>query len=89
LVWADSAYGRNYLPSWAIVACGFVLEIVQRAAGTVGFVVLHRRWVVERTFAWLVRHRRLSRDYERSPRVTEALIRIAMIKLMLNRLAFT
>jgi len=89
LVWADSAYGRKHLPTWAVIACGFVLEIVQRAAGTVGFVVLHRRWVVERTFAWLVRYRRLSRDYERSPRVSEALIRIAMIKLMLKRLALT
>jgi putative transposase len=86
LVWGDSAYGRDYLPNWAVIACGFVLEIVQRAAGTVGFVVLHRRWVVERTFAWLVRNRRLSRDYERSPRVSETLIRVAMVKLMLNRL---
>jgi putative transposase len=62
LVWADSAYARNNLPRWALVACQVVLDIVRRAAGAAGFVVLHRRWVVERTFAWLVRNRRLARD---------------------------
>jgi putative transposase len=86
VIWADSAYGRNYLPEWALAACGFVLEIVRRAAAAVGFVVLHRRWVVERTFAWLGRNRRLSKDYERSPSVSETMIHIAMIKLMLSRL---
>jgi putative transposase len=86
LVWADSAYERNYLPIWAMAACNFVIEVVHRAAGTIGFTVLHRRWVVERTFAWLVRNRRLSRDYERSPEVSEAWIHVAMIKLLLGRL---
>jgi len=85
-VWADSAYGRKHLPVWAVAVCNLVLEVVRRAAGTVGFVVLHRRWVVERTFAWLVRNRRLARDYERSPRVSEAWVHIAMVKLMLRRL---
>jgi putative transposase len=87
LVWADSAYGRNHLPTWAAVACGFVLAVVRRAAGAVGFVVLPRRWVVERTFAWLGRQRRLSKDYERLAAVGEAWIHIAMTKLMLKRLA--
>lgn len=86
LLWADSAYARNDLPLWATIACNFVLEIVRRAAGTLGFVVLARRWVVERTFAWLVRNRRLARDYERSAGVSEAWIHVAMIKLMLSRL---
>jgi putative transposase len=86
LLWADSAYERNDLPLWAVIACNFVLEVVRRAAGTMGFAVLARRWVVERTFAWLVRNRRLARDYERSPRVSEAWIHVAMIKLMLSRL---
>lgn len=86
LIWADSAYGRDDLPMWAIVACNFVIEVVRRVAGTVGFVVLPRRWVVERTFAWLVRNRRLSRDYERSPDVSAAWIHVAMIKVMLGRL---
>jgi putative transposase len=86
LVWADSAYERNDLPTWAVAACNLVVDIVRRAAGAVGFVVLHRRWVVERTFAWLVRNRRLARDYERSPGVSEAWIHLAMIKVMLRRL---
>jgi transposase len=86
LLWVDSAYERNHLPAWALVACSFVLEVVRRAAGAVGFVVLARRWVVERTFAWLVRNRRLARDYERSPGVSETWIHLAMIKLMLSRL---
>jgi putative transposase len=87
LIWADSAYGRDALPAWAVIACGFVLAVVRRAAGAVGFVVLPRRWVVERTFAWLGRHRRLSKDYERLAAVGEAWVHIAMTKLMLKRLA--
>ena len=86
LLWADSAYQRSDLPLWAVIACNFVVEIVRRAAGMMGFVVLARRWVVERTFAWLVRNRRLARDYERSARVSEAWVHVAMIKLMLARL---
>src|SRR5216684_4226680 len=86
LIWADSAYGRDDLPMWAVVACNFVIEVVRRVAGTAGFVVLPRRWVVERTFAWLVRNRRLSRDYERSPEVSASWIHVAMIKVMLGRL---
>jgi putative transposase len=86
LIWADSAYARNDLPAWVRAACNVVLEVVRRAADAVGFVVVHRRWVVERSFAWLVRNRRLSRDYERSPKVSETWIHIAMVKVMLRRL---
>jgi len=86
LLWADSAYARNYLPTWALLTCNLLLDIVRRAAGAVGFVVLHRRWVVERTFAWLVRNRRLARDYERSPRVSETWVHVAMVRVMLRRL---
>jgi len=85
-VWADSIYACHHLPNWVLVACNFVLEIVKRPVGRAGFVLLHRRWVVERTFAWLGRNRRLSKDYERSPRVSETMIHVAMIKLMLRRL---
>lgn len=62
------------------------LEIVKRPEGAKGFLVLARRWVVERTFAWLSFHRRLSKDYEYLPETSEVFIRIAMIRLMLARL---
>jgi putative transposase len=84
-IWADSMYAYQHLPTWAVTIGGFVLEVVKRT--TRNFRVLPRRWVVERTFAWLGRNRRLSKDYERSLRVSETMICIAMIHLMLKRLA--
>ena len=87
LVWADSAYGRNGLPEWAEQACGWTLEIVKRPSDARGWVLLHRRWAVERTFAWLCRNRRLSKDYEELPETTEAWAYAAMTRLMLRRLA--
>jgi len=60
--------------------------VVRRVKGAVGFVVLPRRWVVERTFGWFVLYRRLSKDYERNPRVSETMVYVAMIHLMLRRL---
>jgi putative transposase len=86
LLWADSAYAKNYLCEWAIAAVNIVLDIVSRPLGAIGFVVVHRRWVSERTFAWLGRNRRLSKDYERTIPVSETMIYIAMIKLMLKRM---
>ena len=71
-------------------ACGsgarIRLEIVRKPKGRRGFAVWPWRWTVERTFAWLGRHRRLKADYECLPETTEALIHIAMIRLMLRRL---
>jgi putative transposase len=87
LVWADSAYGRNGLPEWTAEACGWRLEIVTRPPDAHGFVVVPRRWTVERTFAWLLRNRRLSKDYEELAETTEAWVYLAMIRLMLRRLA--
>lgn len=87
LIWADSRYGCKLLPLCVWILYRFVLEIVKRPAGAVGFVLLHRRWVVERTFAWLGRNRRLSIDYERSPEVSATLVYLAMTKLMLKRLS--
>src|SRR5262245_19290373 len=86
LLWADAVYAYNALPEWCVLVGNWVLEIVKRAAGVVGFVLQHRRWVVERTFGWLNRFRRLSKDYERQPASSEAWIRIAMIQAMLRRL---
>ena len=85
-IWADSRYACLHTPRCVRILYGWVLEIVKRAAGTVGFVVLHRRWVVERTFGWFVLYRRLSKDYERNPRVSETMVYVAMIHLMLRRL---
>jgi len=85
-VFADSIYNRVA----ALLACfllGITLIIVGRIPGTKGFVVLPRRWVVERTFGWLGRWRRLSKDYEHLPEVSEAMVTLAMIRLMLHRVA--
>ncbi len=85
-VFADSIYNRVA----ALLACfllGITLVIVGRIPGTKGFVVLPRRWVVERTFGWLGRWRRLSKDYEHLPEVSEAMVTLAMIRLMVHRVA--
>jgi putative transposase len=85
-VWADGGYAGQ-LEAWVESFAGCVLEIVNRGATQIGFEVLPHRWVVERTFAWLNRNRRLSKDYEVLPRTSECMIYIAMINLMLHRLA--
>lgn len=85
LIWADGGY-RGKLITWVATTCLWLLEVVKRNDDVKGFVVLPRRWVVERTFAWLCRHRRLSKDYERACESSEAFIYLAMIHLMLKRL---
>ena len=85
-VFADSIYNRVA----ALLACflaGLVLIIVRRLPGMIGFVVQPRRWVVERSFGWFGRWRRLSKDYEALPEVSEAMVTLAAIRLMLHRLA--
>jgi putative transposase len=86
VVWADGGYA-GALQTWALVAAGLVIDSVAKPAGAKGFTVLPKRWIVERTFAWLGRSRRLSKDYEGLAVTSEAWIRIAMIHLMLKRLA--
>lgn len=86
LIWADGAYGGELI-DWVKRTLGWTLTIVEKLAGQVGFQVLPKRWIVERTFAWLNRHRRLSKDYERLPETSEAFVYVAMIRLMLRRLA--
>ena len=86
VVRADSAYDRYGLPAWVAALSHFALEVVKRAAGAVGFVLLPQRWVVERTFAWLGRYRRHSRDYERLTKSSEAMIQISMIHRMARRI---
>ena len=85
-VWVDGAY-RGKLVEWAVEHVWFILQPVMRCDDVKGFVVLPRRWVVERTFAWLTQSRRLSKDYERFSSSSEAMIYIAMTRLMLRRLA--
>jgi putative transposase len=85
LIWADGAYGGE-LVEWVKTFFGWVLEIVERPKDQKGFVVLPRRWVVERTLGCLGRYRRLSKDYEERPASEEAIILIAMINLMVHRL---
>jgi len=85
-LWADQGYTGEVL-GWTERTFGWTVEIVRRAVGTIGFAVQPRRWVVERTFAWLGRSRRLSKDYEALCETTEAWILIAMISLMTRRLA--
>jgi putative transposase len=85
LIWADGSYAGQ-LVDWAWRVGGWLLEIVHRPRGSHSFEVLPRRWVVERTLAWLGRCRRLSKDYEALPASSEAWIHIAMIHLMLRRL---
>ena len=85
-VFADGGY-QGKLIAIAKSAWGIVVEVVKKPAEQIGFAVLPRRWVVERTFAWLLRWRRLVRDYERLPASHEAFVKWAMVGLMLNRLA--
>ena len=85
-VFADGVYDR--LP--VLLACfllGLTLIVVRRLAGSTGFVLLPRRWVVERTLAWLGRWRRLAKEYEELPEVSETMVKLAVIRLMLHRLA--
>lgn len=84
LIWADGGY-RGKLIKWVALNCLLVLEIIKRSDGVKGFQVLPRRWVVERTFAWLNKQRRLSKDYERDCQTSEAWIYLAMISVMLKR----
>jgi putative transposase len=86
LIWADGGYAGQLI-DWVRDCCHWVLDIIKRSDSQRGFVVLPRRWVVERTFAWLGRYRRLSKDYEELPRTSEAMIYGAMIHLMIRRLA--
>jgi putative transposase len=85
-VFADGAYDRLT----ALLACfllGLTLIVVRRLAGAAGFVLVPRRWVAERTLGWLGRWRRLAREYEELPEVSETMVKLAMIRLMLHRLA--
>jgi putative transposase len=85
-VYADNKYHNHALYAWVADHTPYDLDIVRRPKGAQGWVRLPIRWTVERTFAWLKKCRRLTVDREKSTRSAEAMIRLAMIHLMLNRL---
>ncbi|MET0522499.1 MAG: IS5 family transposase, partial [Jiangellaceae bacterium] len=85
LLWGDGGYAGK-LVDWAEAVAHITVEIVRKPLGIKMFQVLPRRWVVERTFAWIVKCRRLDHDYERLPETSEAMIKWAMIGLMVRRL---
>jgi len=82
--WADTGYRTRVVEHGARL--GINVDVVRRDPAQKGFKVLPRRWIVERTFGWLMQHRRLARDYETHPHRSEAMIQLAMINLMTRRL---
>ena len=85
-VWADGGYAGKLI-AWAYGFCRWIVEVVKRNDDVKGFQLLPKRWVVERTFSWLSNYRRLSKHYEYWDATGEAMIHLAMIHLMLRRLA--
>jgi transposase len=87
LVWVDGGYrGPNFL-RWVMDRYGWIIQVVLRPQEAQGFVLLKKRWIVERTFGWWRWARRLVQDYEQLPENSEAMLQIAMIRIMLRRLA--
>jgi len=85
-IWADGGYAGQLI-GWTAKTGGWILEIVKRTDKLKKFVVLPKRWIVERTFGWLGRYRRLSKDYELTIPSSESMIYMAMINRMLHLLA--
>ena len=83
LAWVDYLWDRRNGGLWQ--SCRWMMQLVKRAPGTIGFEVLAKRWIVERTFAWLGKYRRLSKDYEYLPQSSEAFVYLASIHLLVRR----
>ncbi len=86
-IWVDGGFDGVPFMIWVMDVCRWIVQVVLRPQQTKGFVVLKKRWVVERTFGWLMGCRRLVRDYELLPETSETFIYLAMIRIMLKRLA--
>jgi transposase len=87
LIWVDGGFDGEPFMRWTMDVCRWFIQVVLRPEQTKGFVLLKKRWVVERTFGWLVWCRRLNKDYEHLPQTSETLIYLAMIRMMVRRLA--
>jgi len=86
-IWVDGGFDGAPFMIWVMDVCRWILQVVLRPEQTKGFILLKKRWVVERTFGWLMGCRRLVRDYELLPATSETFIYLAMIRIMLRRLA--
>ncbi|WP_250121394.1 IS5 family transposase [Chroococcidiopsis sp. CCMEE 29] len=86
-IWVDAGFDGEPFMQWVMNVCRWIVQVVLRPEQTKGFVLLKKRWVVERTFGWLMGCRRLVRDYELLPQTSETFIYLAMIRIMVRRLA--
>jgi transposase len=86
-IWVDGGFDGAPFMMWVMDVCRWIVQVVLRPEQTKGFVLLKKRWVVERTFGWLMGCRRLVRDYELLPETSETFIYLAMIRIMVRRLA--
>ena len=86
-IWVDGEFGGEPFMMWVMNVCRWIVQVVLRPEQTKGFVLLKKRWVVERTFGWMMSCRRLVRDYELLPETSKTWIYIAMIRIMVRRLA--
>jgi putative transposase len=89
LLWADQKYHNYELEEWLTENARFTIKVVNRPKGSRGFILLPKRWVVERSLAWLGRYRRNSKDYERLTESSAVMIQISMIQLMVQRLSLS
>ncbi|MBD2527316.1 IS5 family transposase [Nostoc sp. FACHB-133] len=87
ILWVDGGFDGEPFMQWVMNFCRWIVQVVLRPEQTKGFVLLKKRWVVERTFGWLMGCRRLVRDYELLPETSETFIYLAMIRIMVRRLA--
>lgn len=86
-IWVDGGFDGAPFMMWVMDVCRWIVQVVLRPEQTQGFVLLKKRWVVERTLGWLMGCRRLVRDYELLPETSETFIYLAMIRIMVRRLA--
>jgi len=86
-IWVDGGFDGDPFMMWVIGICHWLVQVVLRPEQTLGFALVKKRWVVERTLGWLMGCRRLVRDYERLPKTSETFIYLAMIRIVVRRLA--